>query len=81
MVFTPEGDSVLSCSRDKTVKLWDIATGECRKTYLGHESWVRRIALMKDGQTFVSGSDQSIIVWNLDKEIPVTRYFAHDNVI
>lgn len=31
---------------------------------------------------FASASDdQSIIVWNINKEAPITRFFAHDNVI
>lgn len=43
---------------------------------------MRRLSVSKDGQSFVSGSDdQSIIVWNVNKEAPVLRFFAHDNVI
>ena len=35
-----------------------------------------------DGETIVSGSDdQSIMVWNVAKEVPTLRFFAHDNVI
>jgi WD40 repeat protein len=35
-----------------------------------------------DGKTFVSCSDdQSVIVWNIEKETPVNRFFAHENVI
>lgn len=38
--------------------------------------------MSNDGQTLVSGSDdQSIIVWNVGKEAPTLRFFAHDNVI
>lgn len=59
---------VFSCSRDKTIKMWEISTGYCKRTWSGHEAWVRRIAVSKDGQTIVSGSDdQSIIVWNVSK--------------
>jgi len=66
--FNPEGDHVITCSRDKTIKLWEISTGYCKKTYAGHEAWVRRVAISKDGQTFASGSDdQSVIVWNIAK--------------
>ena len=43
---------------------------------------MRRVALTQDGETIVSASDdQSIIIWNVAKEAPVLRYFAHDNVI
>lgn len=27
---------ILSCSEDKTAKLWDLDTGQCMKTYIGH---------------------------------------------
>lgn len=77
-----EGDQLVSCSRDKTIKLWDIQTGYCKRTWSGHEGWVRRIAVSEDGQTIVSGSDdQSVIIWNVQKEAPILRFFAHDNVI
>jgi WD40 repeat protein len=40
------------------------------------------MAIAKDGQTFFTGSDdQSVILWNISKEAPVIRFFAHDNVI
>lgn len=47
--FNPEGDMVYSCSRDKTVKLWEINTGYCKRTYTGHEAWVRKLSISKDG--------------------------------
>ncbi len=73
---------VVSCSRDKTIKLWEVSTGYCKRTFTGHEAWVRRVAVSHDGQTMVSGSDdQSIIIWNTSKENPIHRFFAHDNVI
>lgn len=67
-MFNPEGDMVLSCSRDKTIKLWEINTGYCKRTWVGHENWVRRLAISSDGQTIVSGSDdQSVMVWSIGK--------------
>ncbi len=59
---------VYSSSRDKTIRLWEISTGYCKKTFSGHEGWVRRLSISQDGQTFVSASDdQSVIVWNVNK--------------
>lgn len=32
-----------SVSRDKTVKIWDLITGFCLKSFVGHSDWVRDI--------------------------------------
>ena len=82
MDFVLESDLIISCSRDKTIKLWEISTGFCKRTFVGHEGWVRKLAISADGKSFASCSDdQSVIVWNIEKETPVFRFFAHENVI
>ena len=37
----PDGRRVVSGSEDKTLKVWDVATGECVATLEGHSNDVR----------------------------------------
>ena len=37
----PDGRRVVSGSEDKTLKVWDVATGECVATLEGHSESVR----------------------------------------
>ena len=37
----PDGRRVVSASDDKTLKVWDVATGECVATLKGHSVTVR----------------------------------------
>ena len=37
----PDGRRVVSGSDDKTLKVWDVATGECVATLRGHSDSVR----------------------------------------
>ncbi|HUI08514.1 MAG TPA: protein kinase [Verrucomicrobiae bacterium] len=55
---------VASGSSDKTLKLWDMATGVCLRTLVGHSNGVTCAALSRDSQFVVSGgSDQSVKLW------------------
>ncbi len=37
----PDGRRVVSASYDSTLKVWDVATGECVATLKGHSERVR----------------------------------------
>ena len=50
----PDGKRAISASSDKTLKLWDLETGQCRLTFAGHTSEVLAVALLPDGKRALS---------------------------
>lgn len=82
----PSGDQIVSCSWDKTIKLWEVATGFCLKTYEGHEEWIMNVDVNATGTRMISCSKgREIIYWdmNVKNEKPILSIFdeEHENVI
>ena len=47
------------------LNIWDVPTGEHRKTLTGHTRWINAVAFSLDGQTLVSGGDDGTIrMWD-----------------
>jgi RNA polymerase sigma factor (sigma-70 family) len=64
VVFTPDGESLLSASSD--IRLWDRATGKELRRFTGHKHYHYGLALSADGKTLVSaGDDGAVRVWEL----------------
>jgi WD40 repeat protein len=54
---------VISCSDDRTVRIWNSDTGRCVKVLAGHSARVRAVAVKGD---FIASSsdDMTVRVWN-----------------
>jgi len=50
VAFSPDGKQVVSGSGDKTVRLWDAATGALQQTLEGHSDSVWSVAFSPDGK-------------------------------
>ncbi len=66
IAVSPNGTWLASGSDDKTIKIWDMETGECRATLEGHTEEVRALVITHDRGTLFSGSnDNTIRCWQV----------------
>ena len=66
VAFSPDGRQVVSSSRDKTVRLWEMASGREIARFERHAGAVTAVAFSSDGHHIVSGSeDGSLQLWKV----------------
>jgi WD40 repeat protein len=66
VAFSADGRAFLSGGSDKTLKLWDIATGREIRTFVGHTDSVIAVAFSPDGRNALSGSsDRTLKFWDV----------------
>ncbi|KAJ3023895.1 UNVERIFIED_CONTAM: hypothetical protein HDU68_008419 [Siphonaria sp. JEL0065] len=78
VALTPDNKTLISGSKDKTIKIWSVETGECIKTLNVENSPVVAIAVSTCGQYIFSGSDDGIIRrWSLKTHTCINKYIGH----
>lgn len=67
--FSPDGKYLLTCSRDKTAKVWDLTSKESVLTFPDHQNPVYGVAIKADGKVGISvGEDNQVRFWNATSE-------------
>jgi WD40 repeat protein len=54
MAFSPDSRLLATAGQDKTVRLWDVLSGEPRAIARGHEGKVWAVAFARSGETLLT---------------------------
>ncbi|KAJ5274216.1 hypothetical protein N7505_002761 [Penicillium chrysogenum] len=78
---------IVTCSADKTVRLWGLDFGDCHKALLAHDDSIMAVAFVphnKDGNGhnfFSASKDRNIKYWDGDKFEQIQRLVGHHGEI
>lgn len=79
---TRSGPFLISGSRDKTIKMWDISVGLCLFTLVGHDNWVRGLVFHPGGKYILSASDDKTLrVWDIRNKRNHKTLEAHNHFV
>ncbi|EEQ32939.1 beta transducin [Microsporum canis] len=87
MDISYDSKMIVTCSADKTVRLWGLDFGDCHKSFFAHQDSVMAVAFMPhnkegDGHNFFSvGKDRLIKYWDGDKFEQILKLGGHHGEI
>ncbi|KAI8087185.1 WD40-repeat-containing domain protein [Thamnidium elegans] len=76
--YNKSGQYCLSAGKDRSVRLWNPATGLLLQTYNGHARDVLTVAVSSDNGKIASGGvDRTVLLWDVSSGEITRRYTAH----
>ncbi len=80
--ISPDGKTLVSCSEDESVRIWNLETGEKNAIIFSHDTVVYAVAFSPDNRVFASaGKDRIIKVWDANSRKLLQSISGHQDAI
>lgn len=86
--YNAEGTQLVSVSRDRTLRVWDVATGIVLQRFDGHDDRILKMDLSADGNFVITGVgnssnplDTNVRLWDLRSRDELTRLLGHTDFV
>jgi WD40 repeat protein len=80
--FSPDGRHIATGSRDKTARVWTVATGQLASPALAHADWVFHVAFRPDGLRLLTACrDHTAQVWEWRRGERATAALKHGDEV
>ncbi|XP_077248356.1 pleiotropic regulatory locus 1 isoform X1 [Tasmannia lanceolata] len=78
IAFDPSNTWFCTGSADRTIKIWDVASGRLKLTLTGHIEQIRGLAVSKNHTyMFSAGDDKQVKCWDLEQNKVIRSYHGH----
>ena len=83
VAIAPDGRTALSGSEDKTLKLWDLASGKELRIFTGHSDGVRerRHCPGRPNRALIGDWDKTLKLWDLAGGKEPRTFTGHSGVV
>ncbi|XP_078174493.1 protein pleiotropic regulatory locus 1-like [Carex rostrata] len=78
VAFDPSNTWFCTGSADRTIKIWDVASGRLKLTLTGHIEQIRGLAVsQRHTYLFSAGDDKQVKCWDLEQNKVIRSYHGH----
>ncbi|KIJ18025.1 hypothetical protein PAXINDRAFT_71621 [Paxillus involutus ATCC 200175] len=78
MLYLAGGKRLVTCSQDKTVRIWNVETGEQEGSSMVHDGWVDALAVTRDEKRILSGMGKRLVIWDVETRQVVEEWLGED---
>lgn len=80
--FTVDGKYVLTGIQGGMVKLWNVESGECFRSFDGHNMTVTSVCISVDNRYILSGDDEGMLkLWSVETGECLRYFSGHSNTV